>query len=259
MTTTIEETRVDAYLCHLRQVVERQLPLPPYLVVDGFFGKQKFIDGVLALPMHLIGKLRTDANLRYLYTGPRRPGPGAPKCYDGKVHWDDLSRFERLPTAEPRYVLYHAEVNSACFRRNRRVVVVVDTRTQRYAILFSTDLALSPLKIYEYYCARFQIEFLFRDAKQFTGLTACQARTAIQLHNHFNASLTAVSFAKLETPQPPPGQAVPFSMASLKRRYFNQRLLDRILDCLASGLSLEKFSPAYEALCNYGTISEPAT
>jgi hypothetical protein len=110
------------------------------------------------------------------------------------------------------------------------------------------------LKIDEYYTARFQMEFRFRDAKPFTGLTACQARAAMPLHNHFNASLTAVSFAKLETPPPPPGQTVPFSMASLKRRYFNPHLLDRLLDCLASGLSLEKFSPAYETLCNYGTI-----
>ena len=80
-----------------------------------------------------------------------------------------------------------------CFRRNRRVVVVLDTRTPRYAILFSTDLTLSPLQIYPYYQSRFPIEFLFRDAKQFTGLAACQARTATALHNHFNASLTAVS------------------------------------------------------------------
>jgi hypothetical protein len=136
---------------------------------------------------------------------------------------------------------------------------VVDTGTQHYAVLLSTDVALSPLPIYEYSCARFPIEFLFRDTKPFTGLTACQTRTAIPRHNPFNASLTAVSFAKLETHPTAPGAPVPFSMASLKRRYFNQHLLDRILDYLASGLSLEKFSPAYEALCNYGIISEPAT
>lgn len=257
---TADETRIDAYLDHLRQVVQRQsLPPQPYLVVDGYFAKQKFIDGVRDLPLHLIGKLRSDANLRYLYTGPRRPGPGCPKRYDGKVRWGEWSRFTKLATDHPRYVLYHADVNSVCFRRNLRVVVVLDTHTQRYAILFSTDLTLSPRQIYQYYQARFQIEFLFRDAKQFTGLTACQARTATALHNHFNASLTAVSFAKLETHPTAPGTPVPFSMASLKRRYFNQHLLDRILDYLASGLSLEKFSPAYEALCNYGIIAEPAT
>ena len=42
--------------------------------------------------MHQIGKLRHDANLRYLYQGGRPPG--RPKLYDGKVDLDDLSRFE---------------------------------------------------------------------------------------------------------------------------------------------------------------------
>jgi hypothetical protein len=101
-------------------------------------------------------------------------------------------------------VLYHAKVDSAAFKRDLRIVVVVDTRTQRYAVLLSTDVELSPMKIYKYYTARFHKKFLFRDAEQFTGLTAGQARAAMPLHNHFNTRLTAVSFARLETP-PPPG------------------------------------------------------
>ena len=35
---------------------------------------------------------------------------------------------------------------------------------------------LRPAEILTFYQLRFQIEFLFRDAKQFTGLTHCQAR-----------------------------------------------------------------------------------
>jgi hypothetical protein len=49
-----------------------------------------------------------------------------------------------------------------------------------------------------------------------------------------------------------------FSMASLKRRAFNEYLIARISDHLAQGHSLEKSSPAYEELCNYGTITEKA-
>jgi hypothetical protein len=48
------------------------------------------------------------------------------------------------------------------------------------------------------------------------------------------------------------------SMASLKRRAFNQHLLDRICEHLANGQSLEKSSPDYEALCNYGVITKEA-
>ena len=62
------------------------------------------------------------------------------------------------------------------------------------AFLFSTDLELDTLKIYQYYVARFQIEFIFRDAKGFTGLEDCQSRDSRSLHYHFNASLTGPQY-----------------------------------------------------------------
>jgi hypothetical protein len=43
------------------------------------------MDGVVKLGWNSIGKLRQDANFNYLYQGPRRPGPGRQKTYDGKV------------------------------------------------------------------------------------------------------------------------------------------------------------------------------
>ena len=47
-------------------------------------------------------------------------------------------------------------------------------------------------------------------------------------------------------------------MTSLKRRAFNQHLIERISQHLAQGHSLEKSSPDYEDLCNYGTITDVA-
>jgi hypothetical protein len=132
---------------------------------------------------------------------------------------------------------------------------VVDTKHKRRALLFSTDVDLDALTLYRYYKARFQIEFLFRDAKQFTGLCDCQARAQATLDFHFNASLTTVTLAKLEARQQNGSTGSSFSMASLKRRAFNQHLIDRICDQLAKGHSLEKSSPAYEDLCNYGSIT----
>jgi hypothetical protein len=87
-------------------------------------------------------------------------------------------------------------------------------------------------------------------------LSDCQARSKAQLDFHFNASLSAVTFAKLEARDQNRDQA--FSMASLKRRAFNQPLIDRICAHLANGQSLEKSSPDYEALCNYGIMGEEA-
>jgi hypothetical protein len=252
-------TRIDVYLDQLTRVVsEQHLHHLRYVITDGYYSKQKFLGGVRALGLEQIGKLRIDANLRYLYQGPPRPGPGRPKTYDGKVHWGDLSRFETVETDDDDIVLYHQVLNHVQFQCNLRVVLVVDTKYHRRAVLFSTDVALDALTLYRYYKARFQIEFLFRDAKQFTGLTDCQARSHAKLNFHFNASLSAVTFAKLEARQQPGEAASAFSMASLKRRAFNQHLIERIVQHLAEGHSLEKSSPDYEELCNYGIITETA-
>ena len=257
-----DESRLVGYLSQLCQVVQ-SYPLAnlKYLIVDGYYSKVTFIDGVVELGLQMIGKLRSDANLRYLYTGPRRPGPGAPKRFDGKVDWTELSRFQRIDTDEHGVSLYQQRLYHPHFKRTLNVVVVVDTRGRkpRQRILFSTELELQALTLYRYYRARFQIEFLLRDAKQATGLNDCQARDRDKLHFHFNASLSAASLAKLEAQQQAGGQlSEPFSIHSLQRRAFNSHLLDRIIHHLEDGQSLNKSTPLYRTLCNYGTISQLA-
>jgi hypothetical protein len=92
---------MDVYLDQLSRVVKaHDLKSLRYVVTDGAYSKQKFVAGVRGLELHQIGKLRADANLRYLYQGPKRPGPGRQKTYDGKVNWSDFSRFERLDTED---------------------------------------------------------------------------------------------------------------------------------------------------------------
>jgi hypothetical protein len=60
----------------------------------------------------------------------------------------------------------------------------------------STDLSLSVIQILNYYRARFQIDFLYRDGKQFTGLNDCQARSENKLDFQFNMSLTSINITK---------------------------------------------------------------
>jgi len=257
--TAQKATRIDVYLAQLIRVVSaHDLGSLRYVVSDGYYSKQKFLRGVQDLGLHQIGKLRADANLRYLYQGPKRPGPRRPKTYDGKVYWTDLSRFALRHTEDEHIVLYHQVVHHVQFRCALRVVLVVDTERKRRAVLFSTDVALDALTLYRYYKARFQIEFLFRDAKQFKGLSDCQARSQAKLALHFNATLSAVILAKLEARQEKGDAAPSFSMTSFKRRAFNQHLIDRICAHLAHGQSLEKASPEYEALCNYSVITAGA-
>jgi putative transposase len=60
------------------------------------------------------------------------------------------------------------------FAKLLNVVILVkrNLKTHAYAhvVLFSSDLELSNEQLMDYYSLRFQIEFNFRDAKQYWGL-----------------------------------------------------------------------------------------
>lgn len=125
-----------------------------------------------------------------------------------------------------------------------------------YAVLFSTDISQSADEIYRFYKLRFQIEFIFRDAKQFTGLSDCQARDVKKLDFHFNASFTALNLAKLDAHQQQSAQKpFIFSMASVKRRALNDHLLDTFISMLELSPTVIKSHPNYQTLRSYGVIA----
>ena len=96
-----EENRIDFYL---QQIHRNQNYLRAhniiYIAADGFYSKTRFIDGLIGLGFHQIGRLRDDANLRYLYKGPNKKRKGAKKKYDGKVNLQDLSRLTPIPISK---------------------------------------------------------------------------------------------------------------------------------------------------------------
>jgi len=225
-----DETRIDFYKQQLHDQRQRLPERVKYHCVDGYFAKKKYMDEVVALELHPITKLRSDADCRFLYTGlhPKRRGPK--RQYDGKVNFHDLGRFEDLgPLEERDHVhLYTALVWHVSLKHKLRVVVLVnrkDPHKPRFIVLASTDLDLDGRKLVEFYGARFQIEFLFRDSKQFTGLSDCQARAAAALDFHFNASLATLNLARTRELLVSPDHASQvFSMASWKQRHFNTTL-----------------------------------
>jgi hypothetical protein len=255
-------TRIDHYLFHLK-ATRPSLPVEvKYWAVDGFYSKKKFVDGVVELDLHIISKLRSDADMRYLYTGEQKPR-GAKRKYDGKVNLCVLSRLSHVEQLESQLNLYTAVVWHVSLKRQIRIACLVDTRKADrtgYALLFSTDVELDAKRIVQYYQARFQIEFIFRDAKQFTGLCDAQTRNAHRLDFHFNAALSALNLAKyheqlrqaqLDTAQP----SSAFSMASYKRVAFNDHLLERFISMLDLNPTLIKSHPNYQNLRSYGIIA----
>ena len=118
--------------------------------------------------------------------------------------------------------------------------------TDQYAVLFSTDIALHGKLIYQYYKGRYQIEFLFRAAKQFARLTHSQARSENKLHFHFNASLTSVSIAKAIYYLPLEKHLRKcFSMSNVKTLHLNKIVADRIFSNLDLDLSCKKINQVY--------------
>lgn len=251
-------TRIDYYLLHLERV-RPQLPVQiRYLAVDGYYAKEQFVSGAVALKLEVISKLRRDANLRFVFEGNQKRR-GRPRLYDGKLNLNDPNRLEWVCQVRPGVDLYTKVVWHVSLKRKIRLAYLLDHRRPNktsYAVLFSTDLQQSALEICQLYRLRFQVEFVFRDAKQFTGLSDCQARDVKKLDFHFNVSFTALNLAKLDAVQQHPVTTpFVFSMANAKRRALNQHLLDTFIVKLDLEPTLIKSHPNYQNLCNYGVIA----
>ena len=253
-----EASRIDFYLQHLETTAVNFPKDVKYGLFDGFYAKLKFVNGVKKLGFEVISKLRCDADLKYLYEGAQKKR-GRKRKYDGKVDFQELSRFEELKTDDKAVTLYTLMVWSVSLKRQIRVVVVVKLKEQkkmRYVVLFSTDPELSAELIFDYYKARFSIEFIFRDAKQFAGFSDCQARDQEALHFHFNASVSSVNVARLLAQEEHKGkEKMVFSMSSIKQQWFNQHLLELFISRLELDQTAIKSHPQFESLKNYAAIA----
>ncbi len=257
-TKQLEETRINYYLEQLAATCPYLPTSLRYVVTDGFYSKFKWVKGVTDLELEAIGKLRRDADLRFPYQG-EYSGRGRPRKYAGKVDLTDYSNFELVTQLTDDVELYTSVVWSMSLKRQIRLVYLlkkINSNSISYVLLFSTDLGLDAYSIYLYYKARFQIEFLFRDSKQFTGLADCQARDLTKLDFHFNSSLAALNLAKWDALQHHHSeQDFVFSMASYKRRALNHHLLELFIRQLDLEPTLIKSHPNYRKLYDYGVIA----
>ncbi|MBO1348614.1 MAG: transposase [Hormoscilla sp. GUM202] len=249
--------RIDFYLGHLAYCQNYFPTGVRYVVTDGFYTKYKWVEGVVQLGLHSIGKLRCDANRKFLYSGPQKRR-GRRRRYAGKVDLTDPSRFEFVKTLDDGVQLYTAVVWSVSLHRRIRLASLLKEHNGKrsYVAKFSTNLDIDPQMLYQYYSARFQIEFIFRDGRQFTGLADCQARSPEALDSHVNASLTALNLAKtaLQQSQPATDQ-LSFSIASYKRLALNEHLLNLFISMFDLEPTLIKSHPNYQNLLAYGAIA----
>lgn len=225
----------------------------PILVVDGQYAKKMFFAFCHDEGIALVTKLAVNANLLIPFKGEHEKRRGGRRKWEKKVDFVDFTGWTSVP-ADKLERVWTRVVWAPHFECFFRVVVIQNLdkagKVLGHVVLASTDTNMPAEQIRALYSARFQLEFVLRDAKQHAALNTCQLRSKKGLENHWNAAFLSVSLARAEqllrcaawTGRP--AGSIVFSMEDAKRRAFNVLFAKRIL----ANLGLEQ---RFEELQNH--------
>ena len=233
--------------------------LSKYVVADAYFAKETFISKLRIHDFEVVTRLRDDANLIYKFMGQQKGGRGRPKKHDGKIDFKKLNKsYFELQKSDETIKIYSGIVFSKSLKRDVLIAIVYTNKKDKWVhkIYMSTDLNLTCNNLLSYYQTRFQIEFLYRDGKQHTGLNDCEARSQNKLDFQFNMSLSTINIAKI-THWLSQNKDVrkPFSMADVKTMYHNELMLKRFFIKFGINPNLSKNKTKALELLNYGKIA----
>jgi putative transposase len=233
---TPELRRIKGMVAALLQMIGGLVPLT-YLVLDGHFGTNAAVQMVRQCELHLISKLRADSALYLRYDGPYA-GRGPHRKYGDKVIYRALpERYIRQTTVEDGIEtrLYHLEAVHKEFASALNVVIIVKTNlttgAHAHVVLFSSDLTLPWDTLVDYYCLRFQLEFNFRDAKQYWGLEDFMniRPTAVTTAANLALFMVNVSYRCLQDMRPHHPEC---SVLDLKAHYRGAKYVEEMLKLL---------------------------
>jgi putative transposase len=196
-----ELTRIQTLLLALLARIGGLIPLT-YLVLDGHFGTNAALQMTRGCKLHLISKLRCDSALYLPYDGSYA-GRGPRRIYGERLAPQALPESCLRQTTiadgiETR--IYQVQARHKTFPDALNIIMIVKTnlttQAQAHVILFSSDMALSFATLIDYYCLRFQLEFNFRDAKQYWGLEDFMNISATAVTNAANLALFMVNLVE---------------------------------------------------------------
>jgi DDE superfamily endonuclease len=197
---TPELVRIKSMIEALLHLIAACIPVTS-LVLDGHFGNRNALRTAQECQLYLISKLRADSALYWPYDGPHA-GPSPRRKYGSKVDYTHLPEQclkETTVEGPIQTRLYQAQLLHKEFAQPLNVVIIVKTnlrtQAQAHVLLFSSDLTLAYASLVDYYGLRFQIEFNFRDAKQYWGLEDFMNVTPTGVTNAANLSLFMVNVA----------------------------------------------------------------
>ena len=253
-----ELLRIQKALQSLLATVATTLTLS-YVALDGHFGNYPSAFMVRQENLHLISKMRSDAALYPAFEG-EHSGPGPKPRYGAKIdvyqmdanYLKDTSIEDNLRTD-----IYQGQFYNKEFAFALNVVIILktnlDTQAQAHVILFSTDLEQTYDKIIKFYSLRFQIEFNFRDAKQYWGLEDFMNVKEIAVTNAANLSFFMVNFSAALV-QPFRQQNPEYSILDLKSHYHGCRYAIETIKMLPQKPDAILLANIFEQIARLGAI-----
>lgn len=230
-----------------------------HVVLDGKFGNYPSTWTVCNAGYHIISKMRHDAALYLPYMGAK-PRRGATPRYGDKLNYKQLppkALIKSYVKDEYRFDTYHIQLFHKDYPDQLNVVVIVKTQLttgkRGHVVLFSTDLDLSAEQIVDYYSLRFQIEFNFRDAKQYWGLDDFMNIAPQAVTNAINISFLMTNLSHVML-QPYREHQPLFSIIDLKAQFRAQRYLTETIKMLPETPEPDLISRIWQRLAHFGGI-----
>lgn len=208
-----------------------------YAVFDGAFGHSDALQMVKLGGLHLISKLKKNSELYFPYEGAYS-GRGAPRKYGERINYKNIPiKFLIKSTCEKsiKTDIYQMTMLHKLFSTKLNIVIMVKenlkTKARDFVILFSSDLDLDYEKLIDYYKLRFQIEFNFRDAKQYWGLEDFMNIKETPVKNAINLAFFMVNLSHILINNVRP-QNAEFSVQDLKAHFRGSKYVDEVLKLL---------------------------
>ena len=252
------ETLLDFYAKIIVERAKALKELSNVVVADAYFSKEPFVSKLVECGLDVVSRFRDDVRLRYIIQIKKTGKRGRTKTNGDSVDLANLDmKHFAIEKQTDDMIIWTAVVHAVSLNRLVRIAFVEFIKNGKVAtskIYFSTDIEMEASEILEIYQTRFQIEFVYRDAKQFTSLSSCQARNKEKLNFHFNMSLTAVNVAKVvHWYSIPIEERKSFSLSDVKTINHNTLLLERFITMFAIKPNLLKNNQNVKDLLLYGT------
>jgi len=208
----------------------------------------------------LISKLRYDAALYFPYDGPYA-GRGKRKKSGKKLTYQHIPEADLKESSVEEAIetkLYQMHLWHKKFADLLNIVLIVKTNltTQSVAhvVLFSSDLDLSYAQLIDYYRLRFQLEFNFRDAKQYWGLEAFMTVKQTPVYNRANLAMFMVNVSHAVM-RPMRTQWPEFSVNDLKAWFRSRKYVVETLKLLPEMPELIFIEQAIARVAQLGRVN----